>query len=647
MRHLPHIDGLRSLAIVPVVAFHADVALFSGGFTGVDIFFAISGFLITTIIVDELRSGRFSLLEFYKRRALRILPAYFALIIAVIIAAYFLMLPAEASSLGWTVAAASVFVSNIYFWRTTGYFNSEAKAEPLLHTWTLSVEEQFYIVLPIMLLLVARYARGRYGLAILLVSIVSFAASWWGLKNYEVPTFYLLPTRAWEFGLGALLAVVGLGAVRDLVPSAAIRQGLAALGLGLIGYGIFGLDQQSSFPGPNALFPVIGAVLLIAFAEGTSAGRVLSTSPFVWIGRISYSVYLWHWPIIVFYKIRFGPLLGPLDVTVIVVASFALGALSYAFIEQPFRQPAMRARPALRMNGYAMGFIALAAGVGLALTQIAGNWRSFPPEIHAINAYLEYVKTPEFKRIQGPPACMIHAKTPGRFTAFDQTQCLPHSDDQPNWLLLGDSHAGHLMHALKDALPDINLQVAGASGCRPVIDAEGSDWCTQLIPFVLNDHIPAKKLDGVILSARWTPQEADRLVATAAYLATHASHVIVLGPAVEYLDAFPKLLARNKLWGSKSLEDFRNPLTRQLDEDLQARSWPENVRYVSLYDLMCAGDKCTLLTQTGEPYHFDYGHYTDAAAREVAEKIAALGLIVPQIIGQTDAAARMPRAVSR
>ena len=632
---------------MPVVAFHADVALFSGGFTGVDIFFVISGFLITSIIINELRNDRFSLLEFYKRRALRILPAYFALIIAVIIAAYFLMLPAEAGSLGWTVAAASVFVSNIYFWRTTGYFNTEAKAEPLLHTWTLSVEEQFYIVLPIMLLLVARYARGRYGLAILVVSVVSFAASWWGLKNYEVPTFYLLPTRAWEFGLGALLAVVGLGAVRDIVPSAAIRQALAAIGLALIGYGVFALDSGSPFPGPNALFPVLGAVLLIAFAEGTLVGRGLSTQPLVWIGRISYSVYLWHWPIIVFYKIRFGPLLGPLDIALIIAASFALGALSYAFIEQPFRTPAMRARPALRLNGYAVASIAAAAGVGLALTQSAPHWRTFPAEIHAINAYLEYVDTPEFTRIQGPSECMIHAKTPGRYDAFDRQRCLPHSDDKPNWLLLGDSHAGHLMHALEDALPNINLQVAGASGCRPVVDAEGSDWCTKLIPFILNEHIASGSLDGVILSARWTPQETDRLVKTAEYLSSRTRSVVILGPTVEYLDAFPKLLARKKLWGSRSLEDFRNPLTRELDEDLRARHWPGNVTYVSLYDLMCSGDKCTHMTQSGVPYHFDYGHYTDAAAREVAEKLAAIGLIGPRLLGEAREIGPKPPAVNR
>jgi peptidoglycan/LPS O-acetylase OafA/YrhL len=610
-----------------VVAYHADVAAFSGGFTGVDIFFVISGFLITRIVVDELRGDRFSLLEFYKRRALRILPAYVVLILAVIAAAYFLLLPPEARRLGVAVAASAAFVSNIYFWRVTDYFNPASDTEPLLHTWTLSVEEQFYILLPLGLLLVARYLRGRYALLILAGSALSFLLSIWGLSRSETATFYLLPPRAWELGCGAFLAVAGMSVVRGA--GAKLRGPAAAAGLALVGYGAFGLGAESPYPGPNALFPALGALLLIACAEGTRAGRLLSTWPLVAVGKISYSLYLWHWPIIAFYKMRSGPVLEPAEAVLVIVLSVVLAALSYAYIEQPFRTPAMRARQASLIDAAAASTIVATALVGVAVAQIAGTWRSYPEDVRRIASFLDYRGTPEWHRVIGPAECMIHEGTEGGFERFSPEVCLPQAEDRPSYLLLGDSYAGHLMHALERRMPHINLQVAGASGCQPTLGAAGARWCEELMRLIFDEHVPGASLDGVILAAHWREEDLRPLQATVDFLADHVDRIVVLGPTVEYEGSFPALLARSRLSGDDRLERFLDRSRRRLDARMKSIEWNPATEYVSIYDLLCSDGTCPRTTANNVPFHFDHAHFTLDASHEVAALLDRLGVIDP------------------
>lgn len=623
MTHYPHIDGLRALAIIPVVLFHVDLGLFSGGFTGVDIFFVISGFLITSIIVAELNDGRFSLLEFYKRRALRILPAYVALILAVTVAAYAMMLPAEAYRLGIAIAASAGFASNIYFWRTEDYFAQEAGSTPLLHTWTLSVEEQFYILLPIGLLLLAHIARGRYAAVIALGSIASFLLSVWGLERAPTATFYLLPTRVWEFGLGALLAVLG----RDVVRGAGVRTVASSVGLALLAYGVFGLDVSDAFPGPNALFPVLGAVLLIACGDGNWTGRVLSSWPLVAIGRISYSLYLWHWPVIVFYEMRTGPGLSAAEIVLVIAVSLLLATLSYVWIEQPFRTRKMRTRSALRVDLAAASTVGAMVLAGLLVAQVADVWRPYPTDVRWISSFLDYRGTPEWRLVAGPAECMIHASSEGNFARFEPETCLPEAGDEPNYLLLGDSYAGHLMHALERQMPDINLQIAGASGCRPTLEAEGTPWCEKLMRLIFDEHVPAASLDGVILAARWDEEDLPALKATEDFLAERVERIVILGPTVEYQGIFPLLLARSYLNGDGRVERYLDPAPRRLDQQMKKMDWAPDTIYVSLFDLLCSDETCARTTSTKEPFHFDHGHFTLEASYEVAAMIDRLGII--------------------
>lgn len=611
MQYRPHIDGLRTVAIVPVVLFHMDIALFGGGFTGVDVFFVISGFLITSLIVEEIDTDRFSIWNFYKRRALRILPAFLAMIVAVLAASWFLLFPDETRGLGRSAIAAALFVANIHFWRSSDYFAPDVETEPLLHTWTLSVEEQYYIFLPLFLMAVAAFLRRRYLAAILAVSAASFALSLWAVPRDQTAAFYLLPTRAWEFGLGSLAAVARLPAL-----PAAVRSGGALAGAGLILWGVFALDKGSDFPGANALFPALGAMLLIVLGEGTAPGRLLASRPFVAIGKISYSLYLWHWPLIVFWKIAGTPVLGPADIVGLTALSLAAATLSYHLVEQPFRGPAMRARPARGVLAAAAGSMAVTVALGLGMVLAAPHWGRIPADLRAIADYADYRTDMEVH------PCTIHARVAGGAAAFDAGRCLAPGNGRPTLLLMGDSHAEHLMPAVEAVFTGHDVQSAGATGCLPTIDVRGSWYCPSLMRRVLDEHVPQGGVDVVVLSARWEAGDIARLRETAEYLRGHVSEVVILGPTPEFHGSFPLLLARAMRRGNDTVERFLDEEIRALDRQMAAADWG-GARYVSLHALLCP-EGCRRFTAEGVPYYADYGHYTRAAAREIATDLVPL-----------------------
>lgn len=326
LRYRPDIDGLRAVAVLAVVLFHAGISSISGGFVGVDVFFVISGFLITTIIVKEIRRGDFSLTVFYERRIRRILPAFFVVMLFSAVVAYSLLLPQDFENFGKSLVAASLSVSNLLFWRESGYFDSTAELKPLLHTWSLGVEEQFYLFFPLLLMFIARFFKQRWTLWIVLIAFSSLLLSAWGAKHQPSATFYLLPTRAWELALGGLLAMGGVPPIHQRF----WREIEALLGLGLIVWGISALTPESSFPGLNALYPCLGAALVIhAGSSGPSmVGNVLSWRPLVLIGLISYSLYLWHWPLLVFAKYYLIRPLTTLETSTVVASSFVAAIAS-------------------------------------------------------------------------------------------------------------------------------------------------------------------------------------------------------------------------------------------------------------------------------------------------------------------------------
>jgi len=335
-RYRADIDGLRALAVSSVVLFHAEIPGFKGGFIGVDIFFVISGFLITSIISWDLKRGEFSIADFYERRIKRIFPAFFAMLIGVTLVGLLLQDAVDLSRLGWNATAATLFISNFAFWFEIGYFAPSAEKNPLLHTWSLSVEEQFYVFFPLFMALFSSRAPKALKPCLVAGSAISLIAGGWGAFHFPGATFYLLPTRAWELAVGSLLAL-GIAAP----PRTSKQASLASVfGILLIAGSVQIYSKRTPFPGLMALPPVLGTALLIwsgMLNHNTWCRRLLSWRPVVFVGLISYSLYLWHWPIIAFWKyVAFRPMEW-LDSLSIIIVSLMLGVVSWRFVERPFR----------------------------------------------------------------------------------------------------------------------------------------------------------------------------------------------------------------------------------------------------------------------------------------------------------------------
>jgi peptidoglycan/LPS O-acetylase OafA/YrhL len=361
------IDGLRCIAILSVVLYHARVPHIIGGFTGVDIFFVISGYLIGGHIYSELRIGDFSYLRFYYRRAKRILPAFYTVLGFTLLSALLLLSPSEATDVGRSAFAAMLSSSNILFWKTTNYFNPTNELNPLLMTWSLGVEEQFYVLIPIMMAMLTRIRRNLVMPAILTVCAISFIFAWRVVAVHPIFVFFMLPARAWELGVGVALAVAERSSDR-LALTPFVAQMSSAIGALSMLVPIFVLNNTTLFPGAAAFPSVAGTALVLASRVSWISRRLLSLSPFVFIGRISYSWYLWHWPLLAFGHILYGVKLEPIVSAVVVVSSFTAAVLSYFLIEQPLRQTVTKPSKML-MRYTAVGIAILAPCAGLWLSR--------------------------------------------------------------------------------------------------------------------------------------------------------------------------------------------------------------------------------------------------------------------------------------
>ncbi len=298
----PHIDGLRAVAILSVLSYHAGASWLPGGFLGVDVFFVVSGFLITRILLKDFAASSFSLWEFYKRRILRIVPALAVVLVATTLAAMALLLPGELLDYSRSLINASLSISNIYFWHSIDYFGRAAWHMPLLHTWSLAIEEQFYLLYPVLLWLFHTVFRGRLRSPVLVLTLLSLAACWFMDQRWPTAAFYLLPARAWELGIGCVLATC-----RDSTASRAVSTACSVAGVVLLLVPMAQATAESvGSLWPKSLPTCLGTALLIGFAERTIVGRVLSWRPIVFIGLVSYSLYLWHWPVLVFARLHYG-----------------------------------------------------------------------------------------------------------------------------------------------------------------------------------------------------------------------------------------------------------------------------------------------------------------------------------------------------
>ena len=461
MHYRHEIDGLRAVAVVPVILFHAGFDVFSGGFIGVDIFFVISGYLITTILITELRSGHFSIARFYERRARRILPALFFVMLCCLPFAWLWMDPSQLEDFSQSLIAVSGFVSNIVFWRESGYFDAASELKPLLHTWSLAVEEQFYIFFPILLLVLWRFARRAVFSVIIVLCVASLLLSHWGSTAFPSATFYLIPTRAWELGVGCICAFV----LYDRQPYK--NNFLATVGLVLIFGSIFIYDVTTPFPSLWALVPVGGVAFVIVFAQrSTLAAKLLSQRPFVFIGLISYSAYLWHQPLFAFMHLKNMHAPSMMTMCSLVVLSFGLAVLSWRYIERPFRQ---REEPVLTTR-FQVFSVSLSTMTLFAVIGIFGHlaegapFRQTPGGLIWEELALDERLAPNF-------GLGAQCNKGGNLqNVLDNPDC--RIGEVPQLLLWGDSYAMHLAGVLKaSTLSERHsfIQIA-RSQCAPILN---------------------------------------------------------------------------------------------------------------------------------------------------------------------------------
>ena len=607
MKYRSEIDGLRTVAVLPVILFHAGFESFSGGFVGVDVFFVLSGYLITTLLAAEMAEGRFSIRRFYERRARRILPALYFVMLVTLPLAFHLMLPDEFASFCHAFLSVIFFGSNIYFWRTTDYFARAAEENPLLHTWSLGVEEQFYIFFPLVLLLLWRLGARRvfWGVAALTLASLALAEVAWRIA--PVPNFFLLPTRAWELGLGAL-AALWLRAPDRPAPPRAIADTLAAAGLAMVLASVFLYSPATPFPSLYALLPTGGAVLLVLFARPEAgAGWLLSLRPMVFLGLTSYSAYLWHQPLLAFARIStFGPP-SPALMLGLSALSLGLAALSWRFVEQPFRNRARIPAPAIWRASLA-GSLAL---IALALTTPALSRfeTRYPPELSQFtdvtyDARVAYVE-------DGYDKLTSATFAPG---------------GGPRLLLIGDSFSQDFYNMIRETGAFQGYQIATRrvnSNCQIYLGPE--DVTGLMEPPVetclrgpgAKDFVGiAREADVVIFALSWRMWSGERIMETIGNFGFRpGQRVLVIGRKnFGYFNS--RAFLRMDAAALPGLRNDASPEHMATNAAME-RDVPAEM-FVDTHRILCgAGPSCPLFTPDGQLVAFDGNHLTQAGARYV------------------------------
>ena len=489
------IDGLRAVAIVPVVFYHASIAPFSGGYVGVDVFFVISGYLITSFILGQIDRGKFSLRNFYLRRIRRIFPALFVMMAFCAAVGWILLTPQDYRRLGESIFATVFFASNILFWLVSGYFAAPLEARPLLHTWSLGVEEQFYLVYPILLVLVCRLFPRRVVAITLALTVLSFSFDVATVEAHPTLAFFLSPARVWELFVGALLAMGAIAPPR----SAKWGEAAAILGAALIGYAIFGFSKSTTFPGFAALAPAIGAAAIIWAGSGRNGTvtRFLSHPAPVLVGKISYSLYLWHFPLLAFAAYV---LVGGASIAVrvaLIALSVVLAFASWIYVEQPVRQGRWIFGDAKTVFGAAAAVLVLFGGFGLAAHFTEG----FPSRIGVPRLEIVVAQS------DINPDRDLCLATGGDTEINRRRSCkFGPRDAAPQFALWGDSHAESLRAAFDLAAKKAQRAGVffGTAGCIPELGFDRDrSGCRRVNDAVAEYLVSQLSIRTVILAGRW------------------------------------------------------------------------------------------------------------------------------------------------
>lgn len=610
MEYRREIDGLRALAVLPVIMFHAGFEAFSGGFVGVDVFFVISGYLITGIILKELEQGKYSIVNFYERRARRILPALFLVMFVCISFAWLWLLPKDMKDFSQSLVAVSVFASNILFWHESGYFDTAAELKPLLHTWSLAVEEQYYVLFPLILLLSWRVGRRWMLILLTIVGIASFCMAQWASSVRPAAAFFLLPTRGWEFLIGAFTAMY-LSKDNCTEFSRGASEVGGWLGLALIFYSVFTYNKATPFPGLYALVPTIGTALIILFVtQNTTVCKFVGNRFFVSIGLVSYSAYLWHQPLFAFARQR--SLSEPSDFVFIVLSTvtLVLAYLSWHFVESPFRDKGRIVRSKLFVF-VVIGSLFFSA-LGLYGYAKEGYLGRYPFEV------MQY----------------FQLKTQSDEYVWDLKDKLRGVDFDPSKvkiLLIGDSNSGDILNSLATTSAARNISFSTLTinnGCgnlflpkkkfEHLIDTERVKICASADDLMLEkNRLLISQADWVFIASSWSDWESEL-----------------------FSDSYNKLLTEfgNKFWivGDKRLDfspekhirfhgnaSFPKVVQRDISKDLINKKLKSIVdgRFIDPYDLLCDDNGCAMVSANGDLIQYDGFHLTNFGAQYFGKKL--------------------------
>ena len=632
----PDIDGLRAIAVLSVVAYHVQPRRITGGFVGVDVFFVISGFLITGILLGRLQRGRFSIADFYARRVRRIFPTLSIVLLACLATGWFLLLPTEYADLGGNTAGGAGFVSNLLLWRQTNYFGPDASMKPLLHLWSLGIEEQYYAVWPLLLAALWRW-RWRLG-PILLLLVASLVAG--ALTSTSDPTaaFYSPLTRMWELLVGSVLAYVlatrgepvallaGRIAGSDARRARAVEKGIAEaasiVGLAAVLFAIVVLTDASTFPGWWALLPTLGAALLICAGPGAWINRVLLSNRWmVLVGLISYPLYLWHWPILALIRIQF-PDVSYAVKGAAVVATFVLAWLTYRLVETPIRRRGGRRTVTMLATS-----MALLLAAGLALVQLHG----FPNRGDDVRRRIFATDDGKdrFTAAYREGTCFLKPRQTARDYAPECTAVPADAAGRPRVLLWGDSYAAHLLPGIR-ALGDtsIVLQQLTAGACAPIAGSLGPrrQYCAGMNAHVV-DWVRRNPPQTVVLAARWNAYDMYRRVeGTIRDLkALGIPRVVLVGSFPQYTATVPRLLARALDAGAvpQRLHPAQMATLVHTDSVLRAMAARTGAEFVSPLDAECDRGGCLVALDPGARAvtTWDDGHLTLDGSRFVVASL--------------------------
>lgn len=642
MDYRREIDGLRALAVLPVLLFHAGFETFSGGFVGVDVFFVISGYLITTIILAELEQGKFSIVNFYERRARRILPALFLVMLVCIPFAWFWLLPSDMKDFSQSLVAVSVFASNILFWRESGYFDTAAELKPLLHTWSLAVEEQYYVLFPLFLMLFWRLGK-RWILVMLgLVFVASLAVAQWAAYAKPAAAFYLLPTRGWELLIGAFAAFYLSKSSRKEFGKGVGEVG-GWLGVALILFAVFAFSKATPFPGLYALVPTLGTVLVILFAtEKTTVGKFVGNKAFVGVGLISYSAYLWHQPLFAFARQR--SLTEPSHTVFLVLSVMALvlAYFSWRFVEAPFRRRDHFDRKKIFSFAFFGSFIFLSLGVAGHIT----DGKFFNRSSSSTLDQLDF-------RVRVNHGLSIDCE--GDYNT--SLNCL--TSPQPEVLLWGDSYAMHLAQGFVASNPEIRLAQKTVSVCGPFLDIAPinakyvrpwSEKClsvndrvydylknTPSIKYVVlsspfgqfvGDDATVLNKDGVVLKGGDVALQS--MLVTISKIRSVGKIPVVFSPTPQNGENIGRCLMKATYFGlDSSLCDVKlsDSLVRQANVWDFLSDLKEHVTVVNLADFLCEDDLCSASMENVFIYRDD-GHLSHEGSAYLGKRFDFYGILV-------------------